>query len=196
MDSRSVPMAWIWINKPKVLVIPAPLEPMPEPWTMAFRTRAEFLGCSGATTSGRPCRRCMYRWHIYSTHETFSAYCASHQDGHPHTQWRVWDFAETIRCPCGCEAAVTVEGRALAQTTHAPCTLWEQAVDSLGPAQWVTPTSEWTARIGVDSGLIVEAGIAGGSESTAYRDWLCWGPPSWPDFPDGNGETISECSPR
>ncbi len=175
MDSRSVPTAWIWINKPKVLVIPAPLEPLPEPWKVAFRTRAEFLACLGTAASGRPCRRRMYQWHIYFTNQPFSAYCASHQHGHPRTQWRVCDFAQTIRCPCGCGATVAVEGRALAQTSHAPCALWEQAVESLGPAQWATPTSEWTAWIGVDSVPVFEAGIAGGSEPTAYRRLALFG---------------------
>ena len=193
MDSRSVLIAWIWINKPKVLIIPAPLEPVPEPWKMAFRTRAAFLECLGTAASGRPCRRRMYRWHLYS-HETFSAHCASHQEGHPRTQWQVQDFAKTIRCPCGCGATVHVEGRALAPMTQALRTLWESVVTRLGPAQWATSTSEWTAWLGTDAVPIFEAGIAGGSEPTVYRDWLCWGPPFGPDILDGD-ETVRERSP-
>lgn len=192
MEWQPAPRAWIWIDKPDVMVVAASLQPLPERWLNAFRLRSKGLPCLGTTQSGSPCKRHVYEWRmfLYGISAPFAEYCTTHRGPEHPAMWGFWRMSERIPCPCGCGARVTVEGSALTKTPKVTHHLWKQVLATLGPVQWVDPVSTWTALLAEDGRVGVASGIEDVSESTEYRDWLFDGPASpWDDLPDDAPES-------
>ncbi len=51
MEWQPAPKAWIWIDKPDVMVVPSPLQPLPERWLDGFHLWSKALPCLGSVQS-------------------------------------------------------------------------------------------------------------------------------------------------
>ncbi len=193
MEWQPAPRAWIWIDKPDVMVVPVPLPPLPERWWNAFRLRSKELPCLGTTQSGSPCKRHVYEWQmfLYGISAPFAEYCTAHRGPEHPSMWGFWRMSKRIPCPCGCGAMVTVEGSTLTDHPEVTQHLWTALLAALGPVQWTDPVSTWTATlVSRDRSIAFTSGIEDVSEATEYRDWLFDGPASlWENFPDDAPES-------
>jgi len=192
MEWQPALKAWIWIDKPAVMIVPAPLRPLPKRWWSTFHGQASALRCLGTSRSGHPCKRVVYEWHTHlaGMSAPFVAHCRAHRGSALATNWRLWRIAERIPCPCGCGATVTAEASALTENPQHTDDGWQQVVAALGPVQWMNSTSVWTAWVTDNNSLALTAGIEGVLDATAYRDWLFDGPASlWENFPEDAPES-------
>ncbi len=180
------PIAWVWIHKPTVTVIPIARPALPNRWQQVFVTKASYLPCLGRTKTSGVCRHPVQRWSPWfrgSALGAFSGYCATHRP-EGDLPWVNWGAMQTIVCPCGCGASAQAQGQGLIAAAHRSAAdwVWDQVLRHLGPDQWLVPQGAWTVMMNTAESIAWTSGIVNDQDVEAYRTWLFEGPAApWND---------------
>ncbi|NMP25068.1 hypothetical protein [Sulfobacillus harzensis] len=185
MDEQGPIVAWVWVEKPDVFIVPMGLPEIPERWINAITGRDAMLRCLGTRPSGGACQRVVHHWHAwFRVDGPFSGYCAAHRPNLD-MAWQLGGMNETIPCPCGCGAQAHVFGRALVAQNAAVDDVFSRIMQTLGPDQWAAQQSRWSVAVARGAAVAWVPGIATdvAQMADAYRAWLFEGPAvNWAPF--------------